>query len=55
MKLELNNETIYIIKDALNYYRQISEHDKQERERAYANFLDAFFKSARIEEQKHKN
>lgn len=54
MRLELDNKTIYIIKDALNYYRQISEHDKKERERAYANFLDAFFKSARIEEQEYK-
>lgn len=54
MRLELNNETIYIIRDALDYYRQISEHDKQERERAYANFLDAFLEAARIEEQKYK-
>lgn len=50
MKLELNNKTIYIIKDALDYYRQISSDDKQERDRAYSNFLDAFLESARAEE-----
>lgn len=50
MKLELDTLTVFTIKDALDYYRKVSEYDKESRELAYRSFLESWFESMRAEE-----